>query len=183
MTEVAARDRTDLPSRDVSGSPPFRVVIMDRSSKGTYLLVPQLLEGIRHFELKYGDATRAQTLVDGFESSYCSDQPFMPAAVVVDPDGRIVGHGLASIEYVLGTKYLYVAQIHKQKDTPREMMLQLMQAAIGWAQAHGIERLLAYPGNETLEALFIDYGMQPIARTLSLDLRATPFGGEDESRH
>lgn len=180
MNEAVTRDQVDQPSRPEDGSPPpYQVVVMDRSCKAAYLLLPQLLEAVRKFEFKYGDKTRAQRMADMVEASFCSEEPWMPAAVVLGDGGRIVGHGVASIESVVGTRYLYVAQIHKLSHVPTKWMLQLMEACIGWARVHGIERLLAYPRAEALEKIFIEYGMKPVARTLTLDLRAVDFGGEN----
>jgi hypothetical protein len=176
MTEAAARSGWELPSLK-GGSPSLHPVLVDRKFKAAYLLIPQLLERIRKFEDTYGDPTRTQTICDRFELSFRADEPFMPAAALVDSEGRVHGHVLASIEYLLGKPYLYIVQLERDKTAAAVPVETLIQMAVAFSQAYGIERLLAYPAGELQERIFIRYGLKPVARTLTLDLRAHPFGG------
>lgn len=178
MTEQAARSGWELPSLkgELSALQP---ILVDRRAKASYYLVPQLLDRIRKFENEYGDPSRTQDLCDLFELSFRSDEPFMPAAVLCDPQGLVHGHVLASIEYLLRKSYLYIVQIERDKGAERVPFEQLIQMAVVFGQAYGIERILAFPAGKLQERIFIRYGLKPIARTLTLDLRAHPFGGKN----
>lgn len=176
MTEAAARSGWELPSQ-TGESPSLRPVLVDRRAKASYYLVPQLLDRIRKFENEYGDPSRTQDLCDLFELSFRSDEPFLPAAVLCDEEGRIHGHVLASIEFLLRKAYLYIVQIERDKGSEKVPVEQLIQMAVAFGQAHGVERILAYPAGKLQERLFIRYGLKPVARTLTLDLRAHPFAG------
>jgi hypothetical protein len=149
--------------------------LMDRQSRGSYYLMPQLLDRIAAFEEEAGDRRRAAVLPALFEQSFCSDTPWMACGVFV-LGGRITGHALASIEKILNEPYLYVAQLGKDRGSAGDVG-ELISMGVAWGRSIGIERLLAYPAGEAQARLFRRYGFQPIASTMAMDLRSAPFSG------
>lgn len=150
--------------------------MMDRTSRGSYFLMPQLLERIGEFEERGGTRGRAARLPELFEKSFCSDAPWMVCAVYV-LGGRIVAHALGSLEHVLGEPYLYVAQLEADKDCDFDIG-PILAAAVAWGRQVGVIKMLAYPAGEGQQRLFRRYGMKPVASTMALDLTAAPYGKE-----
>jgi hypothetical protein len=181
MTELRVVGEPSMEEQPPSVSPeevsptPF---LVDRQSRGSYYLLPQLLDRISEFETELGDARRAAKLPVLFEASFCSQEPWMVCSVFVQ-GGLIVAHALASIERILGEPYLYVAQLARDQGTTGDIN-QLISMGAAWGRSLGIERILAYPAGEGQARLFKRFGLKPIPNTMAMDLRSAPFGGDNE---
>ena len=149
--------------------------LMTRQSRGSYYLLPQLLDRIGEFEEAAGDRRRAAVLPGLYEHSLCSEDPWMACGVFV-LGGRITAHGLTSIEKILGEPYLYIAQLSKDHGTAWDIN-QLITMCVAWGRSLGIERILAYPAGKAQARLFKRFGMKSIADTMAMDLRSAPFSG------
>ena len=111
-------------------------IILTRSVKPTFRLIPEFLDRVRAFE----DDGWTAFIADAFEGAFCADSPIMLGIALMDDQGVMRGHCIAGIETFAGKSQAFVHQLAKDKgfdSTPAETTAEVNAAVEAWAVMAG----------------------------------------------
>jgi hypothetical protein len=146
-----------------------------RRLKGSYIVLPELLQRIEAFD---GNGW-CRKLAERVEKSFCADDNLMLAIAVMSDEGKMIGHVVAGLELMLGQATVLVYQFAKDKGAdpePLETNQELQRMIEGWAvslaSAKGIEinHVTIMCKDEKRERLFQKFGYESGPRVMRKEI-------------
>lgn len=153
----------------------LNVVILNRSIKGTYMLMPEMLRRIKAFE----DDDWTSALAESFEDAFCHASPIMLGIALVDDDGVMRGHCVAGMETFAGKSQPVIYQLAKDQgyDEGGAVTTSDVESAVEtWAQMTAaraglnISHVMIAVKDEKRERLFERFGYEKGPRLMRKEL-------------
>ena len=107
-------------------------IILTRSLKATYRLMPEFLDRVRAFD----DDDWTVNIANAFEAAFCAESPIMLGIALMDGQGVMRGHCIAAIETFAGKSQAFVHQLAKDKGfdhSAEETTAEVNAAVEAWA--------------------------------------------------
>jgi hypothetical protein len=150
-------------------------IVVHRRQKGTYRLMPELLERIKAFEPNEWTVN----LSEAFEEAFCQGSTIMVGLALVDDQGVMRGHCVAGMETFAGKTQPIIYQLAKDQgfdESPTATTSEIEAAVEAWAQmsaAHNrldISHVFISVLDEKRERLFERFGYEKGPRLMRKEL-------------
>ena len=150
-------------------------IILTRSLKATYRLMPEFLDRVRAFE----DGEWTAFIAEAFEAAFCAESPIMLGIALMDGSGVMRGHCVAAVETFAGKSQAVVHQLAKDKgfdNTSTETTGEVTAAVEAWATMAAnrigapITHVLVSVRSEGRERLFMRQGYEKGPRLMRKEL-------------
>lgn len=113
-------------------------IIIGRALKSSFRLMPEFLARVKAFE----DGRWTEFLAESFEDAFCAGSPIMLGIALMDDQGVMRGHCVASIETFAGKSQAVVHQLAKDQGfdhSPEQTTAEVDAVVAAWAaMASGI---------------------------------------------
>lgn len=130
------------------------ILVVERRDAAGWAYMPELLKRVDEFCTKYDSDSKPGKFIEAMIQSFVMTQPGIIGMLLIDKDGKTIGHLVIALEEWMGAKMATIVQIEADVALTSDLIDAPLDWLQRWATANGADHFQCLARNEIVARLF-----------------------------